>query len=536
MISRRNFVSQTAQVLGLSWLGSSIQSCDAPASFPGKIVGQNSVLGHRLRTMDFGPVTEIVKTDVVVVGGGVAGLSAARYLNKHARDFLLLELGDDAGGNAAGGSNRVSAFPWGAHYLPLPSDRDPELIAFLEDAGVITGWQHGLPVYNEYDLCFDPKERLFINYYWQEGIIPKEGVPKKDRDEIERFLMVMNDFKHLKGSDGRDAFAIPLVNSSQDKKLLALDTISAEHFLRENNFKSPYLKWYVNYCCADDYGTSCAHTSAWAMIHYFASRQGRAANATADAVLTWPEGNYRLINHLKKPIEDKIQTQGLVYKVELCKHGVEVFYFDARNNVSKKIVCNASILATPQFVNQRLLQNHSHTIDYSQFQYAPWMVANITLDGTLDERRGEKLCWDNVIYGSDALGYINARQQQIGSHQPVQVITYYQPQLTDDVSLARKQTYQRSFERWKTAILADLKKPHPGIEKRIQEMNIWLWGHGMIKPSPGFIWGEDKKAAAASLDGRIYFAHSDLSGISIFEEAFFQGCKAAKAVLGHGSV
>ena len=54
---------------------------------------------------------------------------------------MLVELGDDTGGNAASGRNAVSAYPWGAHYLPLPSHEDEELVSFLKDSGVITGYQ-----------------------------------------------------------------------------------------------------------------------------------------------------------------------------------------------------------------------------------------------------------------------------------------------------------------------------------------------------------------------------------------------------------
>jgi hypothetical protein len=52
----------------------------------------------------------------------------------------------------------------------------------------------------------------------------------------------------------------------------------------------------------------------------------------------------------------------------------------------------------------------------------------------------------------------------------------------------------------------------------------------MILPKPGFIWGEERRAAAEPR-GVIHFAHSDLSGCSIFEEANDRGVRAAEAVL-----
>jgi hypothetical protein len=53
----------------------------------------------------------------------------------------------------------------------------------------------------------------------------------------------------------------------------------------------------------------------------------------------------------------------------------------------------------------------------------------------------------------------------------------------------------------------------------------------MIAPTPGFVWGTERQRAAQPIADRVFFAHSDLSGVSIFEEAFYQGIRAAKEVL-----
>ena len=46
-----------------------------------------------------------------------------------------------------------------------------------------------------------------------------------------------------------------------------------QQWMESNRFTSPYLNWYVNYACRDDYGALATDTSAWAGIHYFASRE-----------------------------------------------------------------------------------------------------------------------------------------------------------------------------------------------------------------------------------------------------------------------
>ena len=368
-------------------------------------------------------------------------------------------------------------------------------------------------------------------------LVPREGVPQADRYEIDRFLMLMHGYKELKGNDHRDAFTIPVAFCSTDESIQALDRITAIQFLEDHNFKSPYLHWYVSYCCADDYGSSLSETSAWAMIHYFASRKGDAANAGSDAVLTWPEGNFWLANNLKKSVLDNIKTNTLAYNITTSDNNVEVLIFDARENVSKTIIATSVILATPQFINQKLLKNVQRNIDYKQFQYAPWMVANITINNaTLNEKKGEQLCWDNVIYGSSGLGYVNALQQNIGFHDNQKVITYYKPLLSNNAAEARMQAFTKTFDQWGDEVLTDLTPAHAELRENISEMNIWIWGHGMIKPVPGFIWGSNRAQAALPIDNKIHFAHSDLSGVSIFEEAFYHGHRSAKAVLGHDKI
>ena len=52
----------------------------------------------------------------------------------------------------------------------------------------------------------------------------------------------------------------------------------------------------------------------------------------------------------------------------------------------------------------------------------------------------------------------------------------------------------------------------------------------MIRPVPGYIWGAQRPKSAQSFN-RIVFAHSDMSGISIFEEAYTRGVQAAENIL-----
>ena len=52
----------------------------------------------------------------------------------------------------------------------------------------------------------------------------------------------------------------------------------------------------------------------------------------------------------------------------------------------------------------------------------------------------------------------------------------------------------------------------------------------MISPRPNFIWsGVREKAAEAYRN--IHFAHTDLGGVALFEEAFYHGQRAANEIM-----
>src|SRR5690606_16518814 len=136
----------------------------APAAVPGEILGAAAAAGHKLWQMDFAEPAETLQKDAVIVGGGIAGLGAAYRLSKAGvKDFALLELEKDPGGNAMSGRNEVSAYPWGAHYVPVLTEESRAAIKLFEELKIITGRdENGLPKYDEFYTCADPHERLFM--------------------------------------------------------------------------------------------------------------------------------------------------------------------------------------------------------------------------------------------------------------------------------------------------------------------------------------------------------------------------------------
>ncbi len=499
----------------------------------GGIVGAPAATGHRLMAGGFPAPVRERRTGVVIVGAGAAGLSAAWRLRRNGRDdFLLLELDDRPGGNARAGLAAGLAHPWGAHYVVIADPADRELTGLYRDLGIITGIApDGLPVYREEYLCAAPSERLWLHGDWQEGLVPQRGVPDAERRQLDAFLARMAELRETRGSDGRPAFAIPVDASSADPAYRALDGMTMERWLRDRGWTAPALRWYVDYCCRDDYGAPAREVSAWAGLHYFAGRRGRAANAADNAVLTWPEGNGWIVARLAERLGTRLRCGSLVYDIRSDDREAVVDFMDTGSGVTERVRCGAVIVAVPRFVAARIVEPLRRAPPPAAFTYAPWLVATLTLDGGLDGPDGPEPSWDNVVYGRRGLGYVVADHQLMNRYsRPRMILTYYEPLDEGSPDAERAKARGRTHGWWSDRIVNELARVHPGIERRIDRLDVWIWGHGMIRPVPGFIWGPERRAALAPA-GRIRFAHSDMSGISIFEEAFHRGVAAADAVL-----
>ncbi|HVG16134.1 MAG TPA: NAD(P)-binding protein [Chitinophagaceae bacterium] len=529
-MKRRRFLKLSLAAVALN---SAVNSCQQKRKIKGSIVGASASVGHLLRDQSFNQPTTVEQKKLVIIGGGVSGLSAARFVAKAGlSDFVVLDLEKSMGGNAASGKNEISAYPWGAHYVPIPNNVLTDYLAFLKEGGVITEFnESGLPVYNEYYLCFDAQDRLYINGQWQEGLVPQFGVPDQEKKQVERFHQLMDEYRYKTGRDGRDAFAIPVDTSSRDKELSELDKITMKQWLIKNGFDSHHLKWYINYCTRDDFGTTYDEVSAWAGIHYFASRKGKGVNAKAHDILTWPEGNNFLVQQLQRNLEGNLRTESLVVRVKQAESNILIDYLDVRTRELKRIEASQCIMAVPQFIACRLLNDsdRSETIR-KHFHYMPWMVANLTVKD-LQERSGAPLSWDNVLYESESLGYVEASHQLVQGSIPRKNLTYYLPLTKNSVAEERKAAQKKTHEEWVRVIVDDLRKVHPNIEDAMQEVNVMIWGHAMVQPLPGLIHGALRPGLSQSINNKVHFAHTDLAGISIFEEGFYQGLNAAKKVM-----
>ena len=558
-MQRRQFLATAA--------ATALAGChDAPRTLQGGFAGIDLARGHALRDLlQSGklPAPSVVRrAQIIIAGGGVAGLAAARSLRLAGiDDFVLLELEDQPGGNSRGGSISSIACPLGAHYLPVPGDDSREVQDLLEELGLrqrIAGrWQ-----YDERHLCHSPQERLFRDGEWQEGLLPMQGVGASTLAQYRQFSALVQAL----GKAAR--FTMPVLKSLEVKRPLspthqALDALVFDDWLAQQGLDDAHLRWYLDYCCRDDYGAGTARVSAWAGIHYFASRHGFSAPGEdappeQDGVLTWPEGNGWLTQRLAEPLRagGQLRTGCSVLRISEGRHGVEVDALHHATGTVERWQAPRAIVALPVFVAARVVQQAPAFLREAarRLHWAPWLVANIHIDAPLLDHPGAAPAWDNVLYqdaNPGGLGYVDAGHQRLDPRSAITaptVLSYYQA--LGDVPQGREQLATQPWTHWAQAALATLGVPHPDLARRAARVEVTRYGHAMSIPTPGTLGflskiglqrppvkrkqlsnGEQTRWLPTPTTARLAFAHADWSGYSVFEEAFTRGHGAGLAVL-----
>jgi monoamine oxidase len=530
--TRRAFLGHLAQGATALAAPAILSGCAKPDDWrtrvDGRWIGDNAALGHRVRDqardMAAHPPANARarRCDVLVVGSGIAGLSAARTLQRAGiTDFAVLELEDQPGGNSRGHAMQGLRCPLGAHYLPLPGPGAPDIQAWLVEIGLARQTAAGLK-WDERHLCHSPQERLFIAGRWQDGLLPNVARDSSTQAQYRLLAQAIADA-------GRIGFALPTARAPWTPAHAALDAVTAAQWLRARGLVDPLVLAYLDYCCRDDYGAGCDTVSAWALVHYFASRHGFTAPGDdtddRDPVLTWPDGNAPLVQALRQPFADRVLAGRAVFRIDEGLQDITAWAF--AGGEIERWSAKQVVVATPLFIAAHVLSAPPASLLAAarQQRRAPWMVANLRLDALPLDRVGAPLSWDNVIHGSPSLGYVDAQHQSLERVVGPRLLTAYWAFADRD----RKRLLDMPWQDATQLILDDLRIVHPDLSERLQQVDIVRHGHAMAIPTPGL----RSSAALAAVPGsaaRVSFAHADLSAYSVFEEAFTRGDAAGRRV------
>lgn len=543
-MDRRSFLV-TAAIGAASGIGGGTfflrgQEMPASAAYPGRAEG------HWLRdkgALPLPPPASERRVDVAILGSGIAGISAAWRLAKSGHEDFVVVAGPEWQGNAAAGGFGALRFPTGAHYLPLPAPESTHVREMLADIGVLLEDPFAeRPYYDERFVIHAPAERVLHDGRWYDGLLA--GAEAAER---ERFFRETDRLRDLRGNDGRRIFVVPIALSSQDPQWTALDRISFKRWLEQAGYRDAALHWYCDYCCRDDYGAEYDAVSAWAGLHYFCGRGGQARNAERGAVLTWPEGLNFLADRLAARAglgDARVGVGGrridaTAYDVRVTSRGVEIGVFtlgaDGSNATTSRIVARRAICAMPLHAAAHVvpgLREAGFDARRHLPEHAPWLVTNFVMKGFPSERPGEPLAWDNVVRQGPGLGYVVSTHQDFRVGPPERTaFTAYRALSDRTPQEARRWLQEASVDALLSAAAADLKLAYGWkLAPSVERVDITVRAHAMAIPRPGFL-DNPGIAALRAASGPLLFAHADLSGYSVFEEAAWWGCRAAEKAL-----
>ena len=398
----------------------------SPARSPGRACG----LAMRCATDAWSGQNRVLeKVSVLIVGGGVAGLSAAYYLSKAGlHDHLLLEMEDEIGGNAAWGENRVTRYPWGAHYLPLPSRESMHVRHMLHEFGMLLdGVDAEAPTYDERLMVHAPAERVFDGSLWREGVFQEDGLAQGEKDERRRFGEAMERFqKRLRRGRTESvchAGRIVVVGSavSETRQLDHGGMVGRERIqgcetalVRELLLPRRFRYRHRHGVRVDGRALLCRPRR---------QRDSRRARGVPDLA----RGAGASDDGAGAPFRGR-RERGFVYRLTGAPEGIRALAYFPESGEQRRDIGAESHLggarprgqdtpsATELVADRRALEVES----------APWVVANLELRDWPMYRPEAPFSWDNVIMGGRGLGYVVATHQDIvqATHGPT-VLTCY---------------------------------------------------------------------------------------------------------------
>ena len=109
--------------------------------------------------------------------------------------------------------------------------------------------------------------------------------------------------------------------------------------------------------------------------------------------MTWPEGNGWLAERLRERLEPRLVTRALAWRLSKLDRAVLVDTWQPNENRSVRRLTQRVIWAAPVFQAPRVFRELSpeQAAAIGEFQYAPWLVANLSLRRFPEERRGAPL-------------------------------------------------------------------------------------------------------------------------------------------------
>ncbi|MCA9801123.1 MAG: FAD-dependent oxidoreductase [Cyanobacteria bacterium HKST-UBA02] len=482
--SRRDFLKKVALSFGASLFWHTDLNRAARAGTSYKIAswkGDDFTVGHHIRDAKLPrlPSKTSKKVDFVIVGGGLAGLSAAHYLKDES--FLLLEQYDSTGGHARGDSFRGIDYSFGSQYF---TDMEGDLGELV----------------HELDLKPVKMETGESKWYWDGSLTGSEAgtAPGKElarlKEEVKKYSGMFSsniladyrkhaELKKLDGSTLHSALA------SYDPKFLAL----------------------LNSYCKSSLCGGIKQVSALAGLSLLDDLN----LPTYEFEGGNPALSRALAESVKKNQPDSVVTDAFVWSIEATDRGVSVVYGSGSKRT--RVECKHVIVAIPHMISSRILHGVDDKLKASLFgfRYGSYLVANLLMrkrvfDGPFDSWFAPPLDFADITVAETPYMMTGNYKEEMGS-----VLTVYQPY--EAASIGRVLLFKGDREALSSKMMDQLSKVAPEVRGALEEIVLARWGHALAVPRPGYFDLVDSLTALSP--DSISFAHSSALGLPCAEAA-----------------
>lgn len=465
-------------------------------------VESNRKFGHLIReTSQCAPSREIT-TDYAIIGGGIAGLSAATQLN--GKDFLLFEASEKLGGSSASGAWKDTYFSTGAHYdLAYPTNFGSEVIELLKALNIVQFNPH-TELYEFVDEKYVIPANSLEQCFWK-------GDPLKDALEgakgVEEFKAILHQF------EGK----MPLPTRLIAEEFHYLDRMSFTDFLSSKMKLEEDLERRISYQMLDDWGGKCNEISALAGIHYYMCRPYEEKDVQ---VFSPPNGNSYFIEKMVGSLENlnAIHVNTLARSIRETENGVEIEIITPEKEIVR-VNAKHLIYAGQKHTLNYLLKTEKPLFTNS---YAPWMVINFVCKKGI-----EFATWQNDVLTNELefLGFVNSTKQKTRSEEHDVFTAYY---CFSEKDIARLVAFEENPEAIIQATLQLIEREtNRDLTPHLEHVNIHLMGHAMPIPKPNYLSFKD----VPSYSKNIVFAGVDTGRLPLFYEACDSGIQAARKLL-----
>ncbi|HEV2488970.1 MAG TPA: FAD-dependent oxidoreductase [Candidatus Acidoferrales bacterium] len=418
--------------------------------------------------------------DVVIVGGGISGLSAAYFLDKY--NFLLLEKEAHFGGNAFLEEYDGQAYATGAAF----DFKGSESAQLASELGLKL-----LPINSPDPTILKGK---WVPDTWRVGL-----------DELPYPRNVRESFKRFK----KDVLALNATAHPEKYDAEPLSKYLAGY--------APEIKLWWDAYGPSDWGAKSDETSFYVAMIDFADMTEEPLN---DTRVTLPGGNGAISQRLVAKLEPQHREQMLggatVVAVEQQKQEVVVTYVHAGR--MHAVAAKTVIMATPKFITSLLVAGLPpvQRDAMNAIRYIPYPVVNLIFDKPLYDRAYDTWCPGNAFTDFVPADWVIRKRP--GYHPKNEILTFYTP--LDSTERHRLLTID-GCKSIALDVLRDFKKLLPEFhDAEPVEVHLYRRGHPMFMSSPG-VYTKIIPAASHPLE-RIFFANTDSLGPESLSESAVQ--------------